>query len=36
MGLIVTLEKDLKTAEADAFPGHGRQVGAEEEIRCLG
>ena len=34
-GRLYRWKKDLKMAGDDAFPGHGRQVGPEEEIRRL-
>ena len=34
-GRLYRWKRDLKQAGDDAFPGHGRQVGLEEELRRL-
>jgi len=34
-GRLYRLKRDLKEAGDDAFPGHGRQAGLEEELRRL-
>ena len=34
-GRLYRWKKDLKQGGDDAFPGHGRQIGLEEEVRRL-